>query len=155
MFDSAQLRSTNPVNSKTSRSLLHSDFSNVSPTTAGKLNITRDWVQDGADLVLQATISMTKGAKAVEPGSFGFPIEFNKIFTSRTADQVTAECSLVNPYIGLGAGYLQVARLGGNVPDMVVTPSNFGIKFEAWRFLAEFNGAPYYYQSTGFKGLYS
>ena len=156
MFDTAQLRDASPVNSQPKGSLLHSDFSNVSASTAGKLSITRDWLQVGSDLVLQAAVSVpANAAAAVELGSFGFPIEFNSIFFNLSADAVTSNCSLIDPYIGQGAGYVQVTRLTGTGPNLVVTPYGAESKFEGWRFLPEFDGPPLYYQSQTFEGFYS
>jgi len=37
--------------------------------------------------------------------------EWNNIFTGRTAADVNQNCSLFDPYIGLGAGYVQVGHL--------------------------------------------
>lgn len=154
-FDTAELRDTNPVNSQSESSLLHSDFSNVSAGLAGQLSITRDWLQVESDLVLQANLSNPSNGTAVEIGSFGFPIEFNSIFSNRTADDVTAKCSLIDPYVGQGAGYVQVTRLTGTGPNLVITPYGDQSKLEGWRFLPEFNGAPLYYQSQTFEGFYS
>lgn len=154
-FDTAQLRNTNPTSSTPSGSLLHSDFSNVSPAFAGKLSITRDWSKVGSDLVLQVTVAVPSNAAAVELGSFGFPMEFNSIFANRTADEVTAKCSLIDPYIGLDAGYVQVTRLTGTGPNLVVTPYGNNSKLEGWRYLTEVNSPPFYYQSVPLEGFYS
>ena len=85
--------------------------------------------------------------------SLGFPIEFNNIFSNRTALQTEQTCSLQDPYIGLGAGYVQVTPLQGTGPALVVTGLN-GTDFEAWRFLPEATNTNLYYQSQVFEGLY-
>lgn len=155
-FDTAQLRDTNPLSSMTQESLLHSDFANVfSASDSGKLSIQRDWLQVDSDLALQVSLSVPANATTIEIGSFGFPIEFNSIFSNRTADEVTAKCSLIDPYIGQSAGYVQVTRLTGTGPNLVITPYGNQSKFEGWRFLTEPNSAPLYYQSTIFEGFYS
>lgn len=155
-FDTAQLRDKSPMNSESQGSLLHSDFTNVLPASdSGKLLIKRDWLRADSDLVLQVSVSVPANATTVEIGSFGFPIEFNSIFSNRTADDVTAKCSLIDPYIGQGAGYVQVTRLTGTGPNLVITPYGSQSKLEGWRFLSEPNNEPLYYQSQTFEGFYS
>lgn len=151
--DTSAQRTTNPqTTTENSSSLLHSSFDNVYPNIP--ISITRDWMMEDGDLVLQATIA-SKNASTVELGAFGFPIEFNNIFTNRTADETTAKCVLVDPYIGLDAGYLQVTRLTGTGPNMIITPHGNASKFEAYRFLNEDPSQPTGYQTQVFEGLYA
>ncbi|KJX98622.1 hypothetical protein TI39_contig401g00004 [Zymoseptoria brevis] len=132
--------------------LLRSTFDDVFPD-AEMLGITRDWTTDDGDLILKATIT-NKGNDTLEIGAFGFPLEFNSIFTTRK--DITAECVLIDPYIGLDAGYVQVTRLTGTGPNLVITPYGNSSKFEAWRFLTEDDvGKPFYYQSQTFEGFYA
>ncbi|KAG6040012.1 hypothetical protein E4U41_001674 [Claviceps citrina] len=155
-LDTAELRnSSHPSNSVLAGSILHSDFSKASPAAAGKLQLTRDWLKEGDDLVLKATVTNPSSSSELELGSFGFPIEFNSIFTNRTADETTAKCNLIDPYIGLDAGYVQVTRLTGTGPHLVITPENKDTKFEAWRFLEEEWDETLSYQSQVFEGFYS
>ncbi|KAG6046402.1 hypothetical protein E4U39_001408 [Claviceps sp. Clav50 group G5] len=154
-FDTSALRASTPRNSSPQGSILHSDFSNSSSVAAGKLHLTRDWLKEGTDLVLKATVSNPSSSASLELGSLGFPIEFNSIFTNRTADETREKCNLIDPYIGLDAGYVQVTRLTGTGPNLVITPDNKDTKFEAWRFLLEEIDDPTIYQSQGFEGFYS
>lgn len=149
--DTAQSRS--PVETVTDSSGLAA--SNLAPTLPGltDLNIVRQWSDVDGDLGVLYTITNTANA-SLEVGSLGFPIEFNNIFTGRTPEDVEANCSLQDPYIGLDAGYVQVTPLDGTSSVLVVTPLNDS-KFEAWRFLNETNkGGPLYYQSQTFEALY-
>ena len=114
------------------------------------LDITRNWINVNGDLGLVYTITNTLST-AVEIGSLGFPIEFNSIFTNRNAENIQALCSLIDPYIGERAGYVQVTPVNGNNPALVITPLN-GTSFEAWRFLAEPSALSY--QSQVFEGYY-
>ncbi|KAK4508188.1 hypothetical protein PRZ48_001926 [Zasmidium cellare] len=151
--DTSAQRDTNPqATTGNSSSLLHSTFDNVYPDIP--VSISRDWTTQDGDLVLQATVK-NKNASTVELGAFGFPIEFNNIFTNRTADDTTAKCVLVDPYIGLDAGYLQVTRLTGTGPNMVITPQGNASKFEAYRFLNEDPSQPTGYQTQVFEGIYA
>ncbi|KAG5984672.1 hypothetical protein E4U55_003752 [Claviceps digitariae] len=154
-FDTAALRTSKPSSSVRPGIILYSDFSHTSPAAVGKLNLTREWLKEGSDLVLKATVTNPSSSASLEVGSFGFPIEFNSIFTNRTADEITAKCNLIDPYIGLDAGYVQVTRLTGTGPNLVITPENKDTKFEAWRYLDEDWNDPLSYNSQVFEGFYS
>ncbi|KAJ7361006.1 hypothetical protein DFH08DRAFT_842837 [Mycena albidolilacea] len=127
---------------------------NLSPTlpTTSLLNITRRWVSDssGIQLLFDVTNSQTV---AVEIGALGAPLEFNNIFTGRTAAQTNTICSLFDPYIGQDAGFVQVTPLLGTLPPLVVMPVGKS-PLEGWRFLPESTSATPFYQSQTFEGLY-
>ena len=126
--------------------------SNLKPTLPNgiPLDVTRSWTNVNGDLGLSFTIKNT-GTSSIEIGALGFPIEFNSIFTNRNADQIQAKCSLIDPYIGNGAGYVQVTPVNGNNPALVVTGLN-GTNFEGWRFLPETSALSY--QSQVFEGFH-
>ncbi|KAJ7608673.1 hypothetical protein FB45DRAFT_762954 [Roridomyces roridus] len=127
---------------------------NLAPTlpTTSLLNITRRWVSDsnGIELLFDVTNSQTT---AVEIGALGAPLEFNNIFTGRTAAQVNTICSLFDPYIGQDAGFVQVTPLLGTLPPLVVIPAAQS-PLEGWRFLTENTDNTPFYQSQTFEGLY-
>ncbi|KAM0547528.1 hypothetical protein ACHAPJ_010401 [Fusarium lateritium] len=151
--DSAANRGTLPE-SNSEGSLLHSNFNKVFSDAAPHLNVTRDWIEHQGDLVLKATLQ-NSGSQAVELGAFGFPIEFNNIFTGRTAEDTTAKCVLVDPYIGQDAGYLQVTRLTGTGPHLLITPNDSSTPLEGWRFLPEPNNDDLGYQQQTYEGNYA
>ncbi|KAJ3840807.1 hypothetical protein EV361DRAFT_936418 [Lentinula raphanica] len=127
---------------------------NLAPTLPRNslLNITRRWVVD--DNVLQLLFDVTNSqTTAVEIGSLGAPLEFNNIFTDRTAAQTNTLCSLFDPYIGQDAGYIQVTPLLGTLPPLVVLPVGQS-PLEGWRFLPESTALTPFYQSQTFEGLY-
>jgi hypothetical protein len=130
-------------------------ISNLAPTVSAglPLNITRVWAFDAGDLTLSVTLLNT-GADTIEIGAFGLPMEFNSIFTGRTAIDTQTKCSLTDPNIGLDGGYLRVTPLSGTSPALVVTPLQ-NTKFEAWRFLPEDTSTVLGYQSQTFEGFYS
>ncbi|KAI7592519.1 hypothetical protein KC346_g16084, partial [Hortaea werneckii] len=134
--------------------LLHSNLNHVLPGLQD-IEVSRTWssTEDG-DLALSFTLQNT-GPKPIELGSLGMLIEFNNIFTGRTAVETTNKCVLIDPYIGLNAGYLQVTRLTGTGPNLVVTPLNEDSKFEAWRFLEEPEDVPLGYQVQTYEGNYA
>ncbi|KAG5733784.1 hypothetical protein E4T56_gene8209 [Termitomyces sp. T112] len=127
---------------------------NLTPTlpTSSLLNITRRWIVE--DNILQLLFDVTNSqTTAVEIGALGIPLEFNNIFTDRTAAQTNTLCSLFDPYIGQDAGYVQVTPLLGTLPPLVVLPVGQS-PLEGWRFLPESTSADPFYQSQTFEGLY-
>lgn len=123
------------------------------PDSGAALNVTRRWIDVDGDLGLEFTLTNVADG-TVEVGSLGFPIEFNNIFTGRTAVETRDNCVLLDPYIGLHAGYVQATRLTGTGPNLVITPLTDATKFEAWRFLPEQSVDPLYYQSQTYEGNY-
>ena len=128
--------------------------SNIGSTIKQTLpvNITRQWMDMNGDLALSFTLTNTL-SQSLEIGSLGFPIEFNSIFTNRMAADIEAKCSLQDPYIGLGAGYVQVTPVQGTGSALVVSGLNSS-NFEAWRFLPEQTNTALSYQSQVFEGFY-
>lgn len=61
---------------------------------------------------------------------------FNNIISNRTLEQAHVLCSFSDPYIGQDAGYLQVTRLSGRGPTLVVVPEG-KTPFEGYRLLNE------------------
>lgn len=147
--DSAQARQ--PVTTVSSDALAASFMGPTLPSDV-PLNITREWIDVSGDLGLQFTLS-NSGQSVVEIGSLGFPAEFNSIFTDRTAEGIQEKCSLVDPYIGLDAGYLRVAPVSGEGSALVVTPLG-DTPLEAYRNLLEDSYEGTFYGSQTFEGFY-
>jgi hypothetical protein len=83
------------------------------------LQITRTWAIDGDRLVLRFNLkNRTDGP--IQIGALGIPMIFNNVLNNRTLDQAHAVCSFYDPYIGEDAGYLQVTRLSGQGPALIV-----------------------------------
>jgi hypothetical protein len=102
------------------------------------LTITRQWVNDAGILSLRYTLA-NRTAQPVEVGALGMPMVFDNIITDRSLEQAHAQASFVDPYIGRDAGYLQVTRLNGKGPALLVTPEKATplevyriIKQESW-----------------------
>lgn len=151
-IDTAAARDVKPVSlSATAEDVLLTSYFDF----AQELNITRNWMVKDEDLVLQVTIANTAPTAKIELGAFGFPLEFNNIFTNRTADDTTAKCVLLDPYIGLDAGYVQATRLTGTGPNLVITPYGTHSRFEAWRFLHETKEQSTGYATQTFEGIYA
>ena len=109
----------------------------LSPTMAADcpLTVTRRWlIQDGR-LALRFDLK-NNSTRPVEVGSLSMPMVFNNIITGRSLQQAHEICSFSDPYIGNDAGYLQVTRLNGKGPALLVVPED-QTPFEAWQPLNE------------------
>lgn len=85
------------------------------------LRVRRYWRVAGQHLVLAFELENISG-QAVEIGSLGIPMIFDNILSGRSLEEAHHKCSFYDPYIGQDAGYLQVTRLNGGGPALVVTP---------------------------------
>lgn len=99
------------------------------------VRITRTWALDNGRLVLRFDLKNRTG-RPVQIGALGLPMIFNNIITRRSLEQAHEVCSFFDPYIGRDAGYLQVTRLSGHGPVLVVVPED-RTPFEAYRPLEE------------------
>jgi Family of unknown function (DUF5695) len=94
------------------------------------LQITRTWVVEFGKLVLRFTLR-NKSAEPVQIGALGIPMIFNNDLNDRSLEEAHAKCSFYDPYIGEDAGYLQVTRLSGQGPALLVVPDG-STPFEAY-----------------------
>jgi hypothetical protein len=85
------------------------------------LRIKRTWDIESNKLVLSFKLT-NKSATAVEVGALGIPMIFNNVLNDRSLEEAHAKCSFYDPYIGEDAGYLQVTRLSGRGPALLVVP---------------------------------
>ena len=110
---------------------------NLAPTLPPDipLQITRSWLIENGNLVLRFELH-NKTAQAVQIGGLGIPMVFNNMITGRNLKEAHEKCSFSDPYIGGGAGYLQVTRLNGSGPALVVVPDGF-TAFEGYQLLSE------------------
>jgi hypothetical protein len=100
--------------------LAAADLSNTLPSDM-PLNIKRYWEVSKGDLVLHFKIQNTS-KEPVELGALGMPLTFNNIMQDKTLEQTHAHNVFYDPYIGKDAGYLQVTRLTGKGPVLLVLP---------------------------------
>jgi len=85
------------------------------------LQVVRTWAVDGGKLVLSFRLS-NPGPDAIEIGGLGLPMIFDNILDDRDLDQAHQQASFYDPYVGEDAGYLQVTRLNGAGPVLLVLP---------------------------------
>jgi uncharacterized protein DUF5695 len=104
----------------------------LSPTLPADipLEITRSWQIENGKLVLRFALK-NKTSQPVQIGSLGIPMVFDNVLNHRTLEQAHAICSFYDPYVGMDAGYLQVTRLNGHGPALLVVPDG-KTPFEAY-----------------------
>jgi hypothetical protein len=105
----------------------------LAPTLAADLplEVKRTWAVDGGKLVLRFELK-NKTAQPVQVGALGIPMIFNNVLNDRSLDEAHLKCSFYDPYIGEDAGYLQVTRLNGHGPTLLVVPDG-ATPFEAYK----------------------
>jgi hypothetical protein len=108
---------------------------NLAPTFAADfpLQATRIWTVEGGHLVLRFTLH-NPGTRAIEIGALGIPLVFNNVLTGRSLEEAHALANFSDPSIALDGGYVQVTRLDGKGPALVVVPDG-KTPFEAYRLL--------------------
>jgi hypothetical protein len=94
------------------------------------LQITRTWSLESGKLALRFTLK-NKSSEAVQIGALGIPMIFDNVLNDRSLEEAHAKCSFYDPYIGEDAGYLQVTRLSGRGPVLLVVPDG-RTPFEAY-----------------------
>jgi hypothetical protein len=104
----------------------------LSPTLPADIpvRVTRSWRLVNGRVVLSFEVA-NRTQSPVEIGALGLPVVFNNIITGRNLEQAHEICSFFDPYIGLDAGYVQVTRLSGKGPALVVVPHG-RTPFEGW-----------------------
>jgi hypothetical protein len=124
------------------------------------LQVTRTWALEGGKLVLRFTLK-NKLQQPVQVGALGIPMIFNNVLNDRSLEEAHAKCSFYDPYIGEDAGYLQVTRLSGHGPALLVVPDG-RTPFEAYNPILDrpgrFGAAPVFTDPTPrgitFEGFY-
>jgi hypothetical protein len=94
------------------------------------LQIVRTWGLANGKLVLRFALK-NKTSETIHVGALGIPMIFNNVLNNRSLEEAHAKCSFYDPYIGEDAGYLQVTRLNGHGPTLVVVPEG-KTPFEAY-----------------------
>ena len=95
------------------------------------LRVERFYEAAGADLVL-GFVMTNISERPVEIGAVGIPMVFNNILEGQTLDEAHARNVFMDPYMGMDAGYLEVKRLHGHGPGLLVLPEE-NFPFENYR----------------------
>src|SRR5437667_1593371 len=133
-YDTADARK--PVQSlpASGQTLAGADLAPTLPADS-PVQVTRSWLVEDGRLVLRFDIK-NRTNEPIQIGALGIPMIFNNIITGRNLKEAHERCSLFDPYIGQDAGYLQVTRLSGSGPALVVV-SDGQTPFEAYQLLNE------------------
>ena len=102
------------------------------------LRVIRSWAIKDGHLVLSFELR-NESSEPVEIGALGIPMVFNNVLNDRSLDNAHALCVFYDPYIGEDAGYLQVTRLNGHGPAMLVVPDGH-TPFEAYKPILDVHG---------------
>jgi hypothetical protein len=94
------------------------------------VRVTRSWRVVNGKLALTFEVA-NRSKESVEIGALGVPVVFNNIISGRNLEQAHEICSFFDPSIGLDAGFVQVTRLSGKGPALVVVPHG-RTPFEGW-----------------------
>src|SRR5256886_127365 len=133
-YDTADARKAVQSLPASGRTLAIADLAATLPADI-PVQITRSWMVEDGRLVLRFDIK-NKTSEPVQIGALGIPMIFNNIITGRNLKEMHEGCSFFDPYIGQDAGYLQVTRLSGLGPALVVAPEG-QTPFEAYQLLTE------------------
>ncbi len=106
------------------------DLANTLPKDI-PVSIKRYYELDNDQLVMRFEITNTQNTP-VEIGALGIPMIFNNILEGKSLTETHAQNVFFDPYIGKDAGYLEVKRLSGRGPALLVLPKE-NMSFEAYR----------------------
>lgn len=106
------------------------DLSNTL-SSALPIRVERYYESAGPDLLLRF-IFKNKGTDSLEIGAVGIPMIFNNILEGKSLDEAHAQNVFFDPYMGMDAGYLEVKRLHGGGPGLLVLPEE-NFPFENFR----------------------
>jgi hypothetical protein len=133
-YDTAAARKPVRTLSASGNTLAVADLTPTLPADC-PLYITRAWIVEKGRLGLRFVLK-NNTAEPVQIGALGLPMVFNNIITDRTLKQAHEICSFFDPYVGQEGGYLQVTRLNGKGPALIVVPDG-KTPFEAYQLLNE------------------
>lgn len=85
------------------------------------LQVTRSWAVVDGKLALRFTLT-NPTARAIEIGGLGLAMVFDNVVSGRELDEAHEKNSFYDPYVGRDGGYLQVTRLNGSGPALLVLP---------------------------------
>ena len=108
---------------------------NLAPTFAADmpLQVTRVWAVEDGHLAMRFKLH-NPTTRPIEVGALGIPLVFNNVLTGRSLEQAHALANFSDPAIAMDGGYVQVTRLDGHGPALVVVPDGHS-PLEAYRLL--------------------
>ena len=119
---------------KTEKELSIADLAATFPADF-PLKVSRTWKIVNGHLTLSFGIS-NPTENPIEIGGLGIPLVLNNIISDRNLKEAHEKCAFSDPYIGKDAGYVQVTRLSGEGPALVIVPQK-GSPLVAYHLLNE------------------
>ncbi|WP_243641660.1 DUF5695 domain-containing protein [Maribacter algicola] len=110
--------------------LAAADLANTLPKDI-PVSIKRFYELDKGQLVMRFEITNMQDTP-IEIGALGVPMIFNNILEGKSLTEAHKQNVFFDPYIGKDAGYLEVKRLSGKGPALLVIPKEH-MAFEAYR----------------------
>lgn len=133
-YDTATARQPIAALPATGGALASADLAATLPADV-PLRITRHWTMQNGRLVLRFDLT-NRTQTPVEIGALGIPVVFNNLITGRNLEQAHEITSFFDPAIAQDAGFVQVTRLSGKGPALVVVPHG-RTPLEGWRPVAD------------------
>ncbi|NDV43616.1 DUF5695 domain-containing protein [Flagellimonas sediminis] len=129
-YSTAYHRATVTPLSTSGNILAAADLANTLPSDI-PVSVKRYYELDNDKLVIRFEITNKSGAP-IEIGALGIPMIFNNILEGKSLVETHAQNVFFDPYMGKDAGYLEVKRLSGRGPALLVLPKE-NMAFEAYR----------------------
>ena len=85
------------------------------------LRVMRSWAVVDGKLALRFTLG-NRTQQPIEIGALGIPLVFDNIMSGKSLEEAHAKCSFSDPSIAEDGGYVQVTRLNGHGPALLVIP---------------------------------
>lgn len=95
------------------------------------VQVKRFYEVEGEDLILRFNIK-NRASSTLEIGALGVPMVFNNILEGKSLEEAHRTNVFFDPYMGEDAGYLEVKRLDGKGPILLVMPHK-NMPFENYR----------------------
>ncbi|MBM3751021.1 MAG: hypothetical protein FJW21_07545 [Acidimicrobiia bacterium] len=129
-YDTARDRKPVAALTPAAGTLASSDLAATLPADV-PLRVTRHWALVNGKVVLRFEVT-NRTPQSVEIGALGIPVVFNNLITGRNLEQAHEITSFFDPAIAQDAGFVQVTRLSGKGPALVVVPHG-RTPLEGWR----------------------
>lgn len=110
--------------------LAGADLENTLPKDI-PVSIKRYYETNKGDLILRFNI-VNRSSSVIEIGALGVPMIFNNILEGKSLEDAHKDNVFFDPYMGEDAGYLEVKRLDGEGPVLLVLPQE-NMPFENYR----------------------
>lgn len=97
--------------------------------------VVRSWTTGQTDESIKLSFNFTNtGTQAIQLGGVGFVQNYFNNWTQTTIDETYQRCVVVEPSINSDGGYVQVTRVNGASPSLLIAPAtNSSTPLQQWR----------------------